>query len=456
MKSSARLLPCVSLLLGACFVPNATGPMTDTDGADETLGTTTDIPMEPTSPTSTITASATEPPTTTSDPTAESSMTDPSMTDTAPETTSSESTTAPTDADGDGVPDDDDNCVDIENADQSDIDSDEVGDWCDAEAIDDGERLYIPPGVSVELAGLLCYTDEVRIYGTIVVTSASAGGGALVMSTPARIWIAEGGLIDGEAAGAEGGLPSSDTGGRSGEGSSPGCGGGPGSCVGQAGAGGGYGGSGGSSSLDSGFTTACDLCYEPTVAHCMGAVGPAVGTSDGDDLSIGSGGGAAGNGCGCIDSGGRGGNGGAGILLVSAESVRIDGRITVDGEQPPADGSICGYRAGGGGGSGGGIAIAAPTIEGGATGELSARGGDGGNSPGDLAASVWGWSGGGGGGGRIKLFGTSDEFMGTTDVAGGVGGTVPAERYSFAGEPGADGSFGTATEVPPAFTTVCP
>lgn len=46
--------------------------------------------------------------------------------------------TGPTDTDGDGVPDDDDNCPNIANADQADFDGDGLGDACDPDIDGDG------------------------------------------------------------------------------------------------------------------------------------------------------------------------------------------------------------------------------------------------------------------------------------------------------------------------------
>jgi hypothetical protein len=184
--------------------------------------------------------------------------------------------------------------------------------------------------------------------------------------------------------------------------------------------------------------------------HCEGAVGPAYGTADGIDLDLGSGGGAAGNTSGCTNAGGDGGRGGGTVTLAASGTITVDGMVSAAGEQPAPDDSECGYRAGGGGGSGGGIHIAAPTIVGAALASLIASGGDGGEALGDQA-STWGWGGGGGGGGRFKLFGVSS-FAGTTEVAGGLGGVAPIDQYSFAGDPGADGSVGGADTVPAEFT----
>ena len=46
--------------------------------------------------------------------------------------------TTPPDADGDGIPDADDNCPDASNADQADADGDGVGDVCDTDGDNDG------------------------------------------------------------------------------------------------------------------------------------------------------------------------------------------------------------------------------------------------------------------------------------------------------------------------------
>jgi hypothetical protein len=67
------------------------------------------------------------------------------------------------DADLDGIPDVDDNCMDIENADQTDEDEDGVGDLCDAdfnpslglpEGFDEGDGCSLAPA-SGSLGGLL-------------------------------------------------------------------------------------------------------------------------------------------------------------------------------------------------------------------------------------------------------------------------------------------------------------
>lgn len=359
----------------------------------------------------------------------------------------SSSSTGSDDSDGDGIGDDVDNCTLVPNPTQTDVDFDGTGDLCDDEIVDDGITLFVPAGELYVLDDFRCY-DEVRIEGIVAVTRIADGGmGGLLLQAP-RITIAAGALVDADAAGYLGGSPGSDVGGNGGAGLGAGCGGGPGDCVGQAGSGAGYGGQGGMPGDPLASGTACDLCSAATIASCSGTAGPIEGTDDQADIEIGSGGGAAGNSCGCMDSGGRGGHGGGGVGLIATELVHIDGTITANGETPPADASACGFRPGGGGGSGGGIAIVGPLIEGDAI--LSVRGGDGGSSPGD-DLSTSGWGGGGGGGGRVKFFSPASSFAGTIDLAGGAGGAAPIEANSFAGLPGDDGTSHTDVAVPPEY-----
>ncbi|HWB82138.1 MAG TPA: hypothetical protein VG755_44550, partial [Nannocystaceae bacterium] len=361
------------------------------------------------------------------------------------ESSSSESSTTSTeDSDGDGTTDDLDNCVLVYNAAQTDVDLDGTGDLCDDEIVDDGVTLFVPAGAVYELDDFLCY-DEVRIEGTIAVVPVAEGGLGAILLQAARITITDGALVDGDGAGYLGGSPGSDAGGEGGNGIGAGCGGGPGDCVGQAGSGAGYGGQGGMPGDPLAAGNACEACSDAETTSCSGSAGPITGSDDQADIDLGSGGGAAGNSCGCMDAGGRGGHGGGGVGLIATELVHVDGTITVNGETPPVDASACGFRPGGGGGSGGGIAIAAPQIDGNAM--LSVRGGDGGSSPGDdLSAS--GWGGGGGGGGRVKIFSPASSFAGTIALAGGQGGAAPIEANSFAGLPGADGIAHTDVSVP--------
>ena len=92
--------------------------------------------------------------------------------------------------------------------------------------------------------------------------------------------------------------------------------------------------------------------------------------------------------------------------------------------------------------------IGAPVVEG--VGSLVADGGNGGDALGDIS-STWGWSGGGGGGGRVKLYGTTDGFTGTSQATGGAGGAIPPDESSYAGLPGEDGTVDGSAAVPPEF-----
>jgi len=359
------------------------------------------------------------------------------------------------DADGDGIADDVDNCPDVGNPGQGDADGDDVGDFCDVELIDTTEVLYVPPGVTYPMSGSHCYTGEIQIHGTVDVVPYSGvpDSGTLQLSSEAAIFVAAGGQIDGIGAGYPGGVAAPSNGGFQGQGPSPGCGGGPGSCVANGGSGGGYGGAGGTPDPATPYANPCTLCSQATEAHCYGPGGGVIGTENGTDLSLGSGGGAGGNSCGCNDSGADGGRGGGQVSLVANDAVRIDGGVLVDGSIPSTDDSLCGYRPGGGGGSGGGLLIAAELVQGELTATLSARGADGGQALGDVS-STWGWAGGGGGGGRIKVYAPTYEFTGTYEVAGGTGGTHPADSDSYGGLAGQEGSALAVATIPAALDTV--
>ena len=138
------------------------------------------------------------------------------------------------------------------------------------------------------------------------------------------------------------------------------------------GAGGAYGGQGGDGVLDG-------------VGRPGATGGRQYGTRCGEDLEMGSSGGAPGSADSAGDPG-KGGNGGAAVSLI-ANTILITGTITVNGE----DGLVVRNDAAGGG-AGGGIQIYASLLE--QTGRLQANGGDGG---------VTDDGGGGGGGGRIKI-----------------------------------------------------
>jgi hypothetical protein len=449
----------LALTVTACFSPpsdsplltttadlvTVTGELTDTgDSATSSASTTGETPDPSTGPDP-------DPDTTGSldgTSTGEASTGDPS--------TSDGSTGPAGDADGDGIADDVDNCPEVVNVDQGDLDGDDVGNFCDTEIIDDAELLYVPVGAEHSMVGSHCYSSEVRIYGTVEVVpqGAMAGSGTLVIASEVAIYVADTGVIDGVGRGFAGGLAAPIDGGMAGTGPRFGCGGGPGSSVANGGSGGGYGGAGGTADPNTPYAMMqCTLCSQATEAHCHGAAGGTVGTDTGTDLSMGSGGGAGGNSSGCTDSGGDGARGGGMVSLVANERVRIDGTVGVDGGVPVPDDSACGYRPGGGGGSGGGLLVAADTVEGGPGGLLSARGGNGGQALGDTS-STWGWAGGGGGGGRVKVFAPTNDFMGAVEAGGGVGGMFPADRNSYGGIAGQAGTAAAMPMIPAALDNV--
>lgn len=446
------------LSVTACFSPPQDAPLLTTSGptpADDSTGeltgsTTTGVTPDP--DTGSVTTADEPDPDTTITPGESSSTGSESSTDTGTGTTG----TTGRDADGDGIADEIDNCPEIDNPGQGDADGDDVGDFCDEEVVDTDEVLFVPPGVTHAMSGSRCYTGEIRIHGTVELEPAAAGnpdGGTLQLFSEASILVADGGQIDGIGAGFAGGVAAPTNGGLQGQGPSPGCGGGPGSCVANGGSGGGYGGAGGTPAPTNPYANACGLCSNPTEGHCFGPGGGTLGTDAGTDLSMGSGGGAGGNSCGCNDSGADGGNGGGMISLVANDAVRIDGGVSVDGGVPSTDDSACGYRPGGGGGSGGGLLVASPLVQGAGTGVLSARGGLGGQALGDMS-STWGWAGGGGGGGRIKVYATTDELMGTLAVDGGGGGASPGDPDSHAGVAGQPGTIATVGMIPPVLANV--
>jgi len=59
----------------------------------------------------------------------------------------------PVDTDGDGVPDEVDNCVEMVNVEQSDADHDGVGDACDAPATDEAQVLVLPRTLNLRSSG---------------------------------------------------------------------------------------------------------------------------------------------------------------------------------------------------------------------------------------------------------------------------------------------------------------
>lgn len=347
------------------------------------------------------------------------------------------------DKDGDGRGDGCDNCPEVANPNQSDADKDGKGDLCDTEVVDSATTLFVPAGETLVVSGVKCVKNDVLVAGTLKVDPSV---GAVMIKAP-RIVVAATGQIDATAAGAAGGASSTlpSHGGNGGAGTGGSCGSGPGNSVGQAGTGGSYGGLGataGTAHLVAPST--CSACNEVTLEyHCFGKVGDVYGTADGDDLALGSGGGAAGNAPSCTIAA-RGGRGGGSIAIVGTD-VAIHGRLSAVGEQPPVVAGDCAERAGGGGGSGGSIVVVAATLSG--AGSLDATGGQGGASPGDAMAH-WAWSGGGGGGGRVKVFTpNATGFSGTTKVLGGAGGTTPSPKGTNNCAPGLAGAAGSAQVV---------
>lgn len=364
------------------------------------------------------------------------------------------------DSDKDGKGDACDNCAAVPNPGQDDADNDGKGDVCDTETINNTKLLYIPTGTTLVLEGPHCYTGGVYVYGTLNTKPVNeAGLGTLVIKAPI-VTIGAGAIVSADFAGSPGGKPSLQTGrgGFGGTGPGKSCGGGPGGSVGQGGSGASYGGLGGSAVNPYGENICPTCSEEPNESHCFGQVGPVYGTSGGDDLAVGSGGGAAGNSSGCVGAGGLGGSGGGSIGIVATDVV-LDGVITAKGQKPadPVTSANCGgddYRAGGGGGSGGSVLISAKSFAG--AGKINVSGGEGGNSLGD-ANTDWGWGGGGGGGGRAKVFAVASTFSGTLTVTAGAGGKKSGGAESYDGAPGSAGTTATSTTQPASWLSLtCP
>ncbi|MBX3189815.1 MAG: DUF2341 domain-containing protein [Labilithrix sp.] len=192
--------------------------------------------------------------------------------------------------------------------------------------------------------------------------------------------------------------------------------------------GGGHGGSGGAGGADQG---------------AGGAAGPVVGTPTGDDIAMGSGGGASPN---------RAGGAGGGAISIVAWRATVSGAIRVNGTAGigGANGQC------GGGGSGGGILVAARDLDMTAA-ALEANGGEAG-PPLNAAAD----GGGGGGGGRIKVrrrasgsyvapatmtvaFGTASAGLGPRGAPGNAG-TVDVDSSSMLAK-GVEVSLGEEEKV---------
>ena len=365
----------------------------------------------------------------------------------------------PTDSDNDGVPDATDNCPDTANPAQEDFDADDIGDYCDTEVVNLPDRLIVPASAVHTVTGPECHTDKIIVFGTVngVNYDPALGTGGSIRLGSNTIEIHASGAVNASAIGFVGGAPSPANGGFQGQGPGGSCAGGPGQSVGQGGTGGSYGGAGNQPGNSFAVMNACDMCSQPTVAHCGGSPAAPYGTLLGNDIAMGSGGGAGGNSSGCSNAGGRGGRGGGVVVLAANASVLIDGIVRTTGEKPPGDPVTCNgsnYRPGGGGGSGGGIVVAADAI--GGSGSLIADGGEGANSDGSENDNTWAWAGGGGSGGRVKQFASANTFTGTVTVAGGVGGlpSMPADPNSAAGLPGAPGQMGTSATIPAIYDNI--
>ncbi len=234
-------------------------------------------------------------------------------------------------------------------------------------------------------------------------------------------------------------------------GSSAGAGGGGGAGYGSIGTTGSTGGNGTSSYTATGVSVSTGYIVFAGSGGAGGSAGSSYGTVSGNDIDLGSGGAGGGGGGRSHDvglTGGKGGNGGGLVQLIANDSIKISGKILVNGENGSNGGDAgnggistnccsdgcddsgeatlsCGAGAGsgGGGGSGGGIYIETQTIAT-ITGTLQSNGGNGGNSgaKGNGTTATYsggpfcgnqtiisssgniGNKGGAAGGGRIKIF----------------------------------------------------
>lgn len=261
---------------------------------------------------------------------------------------------------------------------------------------------------------------------------------------------------------------------------SGGSGGGAGASYGGLGSNGNVGGSGSSTIAATDATVSAAYAKTAGIGGNGGTITTLYGTENGTDIDLGSGGAGAGAGGRSFTlgtDGGKGGNGGGMVFLRAANSLTITGVISVKGQNGANGGnggngdatadccsdgcSGCDERtfsagsgagAGAGAGSGGGIyieALGTATI----TGELNAKGGNGGESgiKGNgttcdydggfvcgtqtvtTGSGTVGTKGGAGGGGRIKLFLAKCDQTSInplTDVSAGTGnGSAGAGTY---------------------------
>jgi hypothetical protein len=190
-------------------------------------------------------------------------------------------------------------------------------------------------------------------------------------------------------------------------GGSAGAGGGGGASYGGNGTAAANGGNGTNTYTATGVSVSTGYIVFAGVGGAGGNSGTVFGTSTGPDIDLGSGGAGGGGGGRSYDvglAGGKGGNGGGLVQLVASDSIKITGKISVNGENGSNGGDAgnggistnccsdgcddsgeatlsCGAGAGsgGGGGSGGGIYIETQTVAT-ITGTLQSNGGNGGNS----------------------------------------------------------------------------
>lgn len=234
-------------------------------------------------------------------------------------------------------------------------------------------------------------------------------------------------------------------------GSAGGAGGGGGASYGGAGTNGTNGGNGTSTYTATGVNVSTGYIVFAGTGGTGGNAGNVFGTATGSDIDLGSSGAGGGGGGRSYDvglAGGKGGNGGGLVQLIATDTLKISGKIQVNGETGASGGNAgnggispnccsdgcddsgeatlsCGAGAGsgGGGGSGGGIYLESQTVAT-ITGTLQSNGGNGGNggikgngTTTNYSGGVFcgnqtissgngtaGNKGGAAGGGRIKIF----------------------------------------------------